>query len=123
MVIHFNVIISDCLAPEWYMCKDNRTCISYSARCDGHYDCPSDDDELNCDHYVAHHEETACTKDEFKCTSDGTCLPLEIVCDGIKHCFDGSDENLGCEELNSRCQGFHCKNGHCLTDREWLCDG
>lgn len=114
---------SDCPAPEWYQCKDNITCVSSSVRCDGHFDCPTEDDEQNCEHYVAHHEVTACTKDEFKCNSDGVCLPLELVCDGTKQCFDGSDETIGCETLKKKCKGFICKNGHCLTDTAWVCDG
>lgn len=72
---------------------------------------------------MPHHEITQCTKDEFKCTADSMCLPLDLVCDGTKHCFDGSDEDLGCKVLGKMCQGFICKNGHCLTNTEWRCDG
>lgn len=118
-----HIFISDCLEPDWYLCKDNKTCISHNTRCDGHFDCPTDDDEDNCDHYVSHHEVTECSRDEFKCTSDGVCLPLELVCDGTKQCFDGSDEVLGCKILEKSCKGFICNNGHCLTDKAWLCDG
>lgn len=116
--------VSDCTTPEWYLCKDNTTCISIHAKCDGHFDCPSDDDEDQCEDFVPHHEVTQCTKDEFKCTSnDGVCLPLELVCDGTKHCLDGSDEIIGCTRLKDICLGFTCKNGHCLTDKSWVCDG
>ncbi|XP_055943849.1 uncharacterized protein CG3556-like [Argiope bruennichi] len=34
-------------------------------------------------------------KNIFKCFS-GACIPQSQVCDGIKHCYDGDDEN-GCE--------------------------
>lgn len=115
-------VFSGCIEPD-YQCKDNTTCISHSARCDGHFDCPSDDDEENCDDFIPHHEETQCTKDEFKCGTDGLCIPLEMVCDGKKHCFDGSDETTGCTQLKDKCKGFLCKNGHCLTDKSWVCDG
>lgn len=113
------------MEPDFYLCKDNETCISHSARCDGHFDCPTRDDEDpdKCDHYVPHHETPVCSNDEFKCNSDGACIPLEMACDGIKHCFDGSDETLGCTTLDQICKGFRCKNGHCLTDHNWVCDG
>lgn len=105
------------------MCSDNTTCISHSARCDGHFDCPKYDDEEKCEHYVPHHEVTHCSRDEFKCSSDGVCLPLELVCDGTEHCFDASDETVGCLDLVKKCKGFMCENGHCLSDKSWVCDG
>lgn len=112
-----------CDAPDWFECKDG-TCISSSLRCNGQYDCPSEDDEdpTKCDHYVAHHEIIECTKDEFKCGTDGVCIPLELVCDKVSHCLDGSDETTGCEVLRNKCTGFTCRNGHCLTDMAWVCD-
>lgn len=92
-------------------------------RCNGHYDCPTEDDEKDCKDYVQHHEITECTKDEFKCDTDGACIPLELVCDSTKHCLDGSDElPVACEAVKNKCTGFICKNGHCLTDRSWVCD-
>ncbi len=35
---------------------------------------------------------TTCAKSEFTCT-DGTCLNIELTCNGAKECLDGSDEN------------------------------
>ena len=35
-----------------------------------------------------------CTREEFFC-HDGTCVPLWCRCDGVPHCYDGSDE-FGC---------------------------
>ena len=32
-----------------------------------------------------------CTKDEFTC-QNGTCIPIEAVCDGAPDCFDSDDE-------------------------------
>lgn len=121
--MNLNRLLSDCKEPEWYLCNDKATCVSHNARCDGHYDCPSEDDEEKCDHYVPHHVKTECSKDEFKCNSDGVCVPLELVCDGTRHCVDSSDETVGCKILINECKGFMCKNGHCLTDQAWVCDG
>lgn len=36
----------------------------------------------------------ACRVGEFRC-SDGSCIPDYLVCDGQRHCWDGSDE-WGC---------------------------
>lgn len=42
-------------------------------------------------------ESFMCTqKDAFKCSTPGVCLPKSQVCDGVKQCYDGEDEN-GCE--------------------------
>lgn len=112
-----------CQEPLWFRCKGGR-CISSSFRCDGQYDCPKEDDEKNCEHYVPHHETIVCSSDEFTCTLDGLCLPLEHVCDGKPQCIDESDEKLGCEQLAAKCVGgFMCKNRHCITNKNWLCDG
>lgn len=112
-----------CKPPTWYRCQDNQTCIAHNYKCDGHYDCPHNDDEANCVDYVPHHEEIQCSENEFTCVIDKICIPLEYVCDGKAQCMDNSDESLGCLDVVKRCKGFLCKNKHCLTDKKWLCDG
>lgn len=123
LLANFNLMnIFVCKEPLWFKCREG-PCISSSFRCDGHYDCPNEDDEMNCREYVPHHENTECNSDEFKCTLDGLCLPLEHVCDGQPQCIDKSDEILGCEQIKWKCEhGFLCKNGHCLANKKWLCD-
>lgn len=112
-----------CKPPTFYRCDDNKTCIVTNFRCDGHNDCPGIDDELNCQHYVPHHEKIECTVNEFTCIIDNMCIPMEFVCDGVKQCVDGSDEAMGCMDIEKKCKGFLCKNHHCLTDKSWVCDG
>lgn len=34
----------------------------------------------------------SCKANEFRC-SDGLCIKKQYLCDGIKHCIDGSDES------------------------------
>lgn len=112
-----------CREPKWYMCKDQTTCIHHNVKCDGHFDCPEQDDEKNCIDYVAHHEEVKCLENEFSCESGGICLPIDNVCNGVPDCLDGSDEKQGCDDIAKKCKGFLCKNKHCISDKTWVCDG
>uniref|UniRef100_A0A182IR31 Uncharacterized protein n=1 Tax=Anopheles atroparvus TaxID=41427 RepID=A0A182IR31_ANOAO len=111
-----------CKAPFWYRCKHDTTCISASSRCDKHRDCVGGDDEENCDNYEVPHKAPLCSKSEFTCT-DKACIPTDLVCDGVEHCLDGSDETIGCIDIESKCKGFLCKNKHCLPTSSWVCDG
>lgn len=53
---------------------------------------------MNCDNYTIHHDPTPCTEEQFTC-SDKLCIALDLACDGISHCDDGTDETIGCEIL------------------------
>ena len=33
-----------------------------------------------------------CSNDQFRCNSSEQCLPITKRCDGLQHCYDGSDE-------------------------------
>ncbi|XP_014881102.1 sortilin-related receptor-like isoform X2 [Poecilia latipinna] len=67
---------------------------------------------------------------EFVCKNRAQCLFQSLVCDGIKHCEDGSDEEAayaGCatpSEFGKVCDAytFQCANGVCVS-LEWKCDG
>uniref|UniRef100_A0A182PBK9 EGF-like domain-containing protein n=1 Tax=Anopheles epiroticus TaxID=199890 RepID=A0A182PBK9_9DIPT len=111
-----------CKEPFWYRCKHETTCISGSSRCDKQIDCLGGDDEENCDNYEVPHRAPVCSKSEFTCT-DKACIPADLVCDGVQHCLDGSDETIGCIDIAAKCKGFLCANKHCLHLHQWVCDG
>ncbi|KAL1446930.1 hypothetical protein MTO96_028695, partial [Rhipicephalus appendiculatus] len=65
-----------------------------------------------------------CRRDEFSCRDDSTCIPLALLCDGVKDCPNGLDEKCGnarqCKENE-----FLCATGSASTcmPRSLLCDG
>lgn len=51
-------------------------------------DCQNGEDELGCKH-------NTCENDEFRCEDGLGCVKKTVMCDGINHCLDDSDEK-GC---------------------------
>ncbi|KAK0145654.1 Sortilin-related receptor [Merluccius polli] len=105
-----------------FLCP-NGTCLPTTTHCNGVQDCPSGADEHNCD--------PLCTRYmEFVCKNRAQCLFQSLVCDGTKHCEDGSDEDpayAGCAmptDSGKSCDAytFQCANGVCVS-LEWKCDG
>ncbi|XP_003375193.1 putative Low-density lipoprotein receptor domain class A [Trichinella spiralis] len=59
----------------------------------------------------------------FVCRSDGKRIRQSKVCDGIKHCQDGSDEQA-CEKNDCKSPlYFPCADSSICIPKEWVCDG
>uniref|UniRef100_W4VRI0 Putative yolkless n=1 Tax=Corethrella appendiculata TaxID=1370023 RepID=W4VRI0_9DIPT len=114
--------LKNCNAPTWFKCTSSAKCISGAYTCDGDKDCRLGEDEKNCEGHEIIHIPTPCQSSEFMCT-DKMCIPQDLVCDGVNHCLDNSDETIGCLDIENKCKGFLCKNKHCLSNIDWVCDG
>uniref|UniRef100_A0AAY5K320 SCO-spondin n=1 Tax=Esox lucius TaxID=8010 RepID=A0AAY5K320_ESOLU len=147
-------------APGELQCPGDQ-CVPADRVCDGHRDCPSGTDEAVCpDEGTADYRALtyspcpACRPYEFGC-ANGQCVPrawhcdgetdcvaclggdqcvdYRLVCDGIPHCRDASDESIdnyktkpspGPTEKNisQTCPEFTCLDGSCVSFRA-VCNG
>ncbi|XP_030387623.1 low-density lipoprotein receptor-related protein 1 [Scaptodrosophila lebanonensis] len=65
---------------------------------------------------------TTCGKSQFNCHS-GDCIPLELTCDNVTHCPDGSDEARSyCIIRECPPTHFMCQNHRCIP-KAHTCDG
>ncbi|CAD6995690.1 unnamed protein product [Ceratitis capitata] len=59
---------------------------------------------------------------EWACKS-GACIQIHNLCDGTKHCRDGSDERKNiCKNMKCSTSSFRCNYGACIP-AENMCDG
>lgn len=64
-----------------------------------------------------------CSPGQFTCKSKDYCIPFHLTCDTIKHCFDGSDEDIAyCNERECPSNYFMCNNHRCIPTNQ-TCDG
>ena len=100
-------VLTNC--SDLYMVCDDGTCVHDSLVCDGEPHCLHGEDEAECPHICSdnthtcishcHHRDfCTCSPQYFQCLSGG-CVPLQKLCDKIKHCIDASDEPATCVYL------------------------
>ncbi|KAI6171894.1 Calcium binding EGF domain-containing protein [Aphelenchoides besseyi] len=105
----------------------SNVCIPKGWKCDGEFDCPGRDDEINC-------QNVTCTNDQHKCESFlghlTSCIPKSWVCDGQEDCADKSDESekiCGKDRTSTlKCDAeeeFKCADNSKCIFKKWVCDG
>ncbi|CAF4106229.1 unnamed protein product, partial [Rotaria magnacalcarata] len=78
----------------------NFDCIPLFALCDGHRDCPGDDDELICPEYYR------CEYPDFTCNKGNVCIGRTRQCDGIIDCQPNGEDELFCDLASRRITQF-----------------
>ncbi|KAF1770403.1 hypothetical protein GCK72_002221 [Caenorhabditis remanei] len=110
-------------ANSTFRCTNHR-CIPMAWRCDGTDDCLDNakslgSDEIDCaPGKTSYHVPSRCTDE----TCVVACELTAVVCDGIRDCQDGFDEE-NCASLDRQCKKneWMCDSGQCI-DSSRLCD-
>lgn len=81
---------------------DSGTCISKRFVCDSYSDCPRGEDEENCPVHKL------CNNNNFRCRTDGMCLSMDKLCNGVQDCADVSDEECNFKPNTSSTSDTDC---------------
>jgi hypothetical protein len=83
----------------YFPCAVDSVCLPCSWANDGTRDCTTGEDETSFGSSFCKRVESAgpsgCPEDQFRCASDGVCLPCAWTNDGSFDCTDGTDELAG----------------------------
>lgn len=116
----------------WMFQCANKKCVPYWWMCDGVNDCGDNSDELACPSEPTTPSTvtpftvppSVCQTHQFRCSS-GNCIQDSWLCDGIRDCDGGEDEENcnGTVVCQPGLKQFKCRtDGSCIPVRE-VCDG
>lgn len=110
----------NCTASQ-FLCRKSMKCIPFYWKCDGQSDCEFNEDEPDkCPPFF-------CAPGEFQCDSqkkiNATCLEPSAICDGVKQCDDGHDEEncdiFGCfTEFQIPCEKTTNSSAFCIAEKK-----
>ncbi len=121
-----------CNNNNTYNCDDGR-CILQDLVCDGNNDCTNGEDEENCENKkpesttimeMENGTNNSCDIDDpFYCTVDPAfCIDQKQICDGIKHCQNGVDEqNCNNNNNNNSTNNTNNENSCKTMDSPYYC--
>ncbi|KAG5337450.1 SORL protein, partial [Acromyrmex charruanus] len=105
---------------DWMFMCNNKKCVPYWWKCDSVDDCGDDSDEIGCGSSAdgaleptspvhTTQQSRICREHQFQCYN-GECIENAWVCDGLKDCPSGEDEQ-------------HCDRGHtsCRENDQFMC--
>ena len=78
VTIVFSLYDPETCPQTHYQCPPNGYCLPVFTRCNGHPDCPGQEDESDCDSYVC--------GGLYRCLGSRACLHPDYVCDGGTQC-------------------------------------
>ncbi len=90
--------------PLYYKCKESY-CIPRRHVCDGVMDCPTGQEEMNCNPLQK------CLR-LFWCPVEKICLSLRDICDGWVHCLETNADEIFCDVTS-------CPEGRQNRNNQW----